>query len=307
MYCDRCGAPSRPEAHFCQHCGTARAAAPPPATAAAQPGSGQAQVQPGPPPAVAPAQPRREPVALWSHTVVGAVAFLLTPPAGLVLAALNYRRMGLVDKARVHAILAGVGTVLFAVLALAGGVGRLLIVVMGIGLYFYLYERMRADLAAFTAADHEVHSAPWGLGGLIGLGVAALVLVVPLTLSRATGAGTGTISFGTDYRETRNGFEIMNPRTTFGPRDVVAYVADFNERPGTTNLDELLAHVSPSGSENVVHRETFDIADPNYAQLAARFPIAELMARQPAGTYTLKLLRGSTILAEGTFTYDPRR
>jgi len=53
----------------------------------------------------------------------------------------------------------------------------------------------------------------------------------------------------------------------------------------------------------VVDRAPMNVADPKYNQFANKFQVAALLYGQSTGTYKLKLARGNTILAEGTFIY----
>lgn len=119
-----------------------------------------------------------------------------------------------------------------------------------------------------------------------------------------TTPGKGTIVFGTDYRETTKGFEVVNPRTTFTPGDNLAYVAQFKDKAGATVVERLITSVSPNGAETTAFRKFVDVADPAFTLLAGELGqfCRECRSEQ---TYKLKFVRGGTVLAEGQFSFVP--
>jgi hypothetical protein len=111
------------------------------------------------------------PVKLWTPAVIGLITFLLGYPGGLVMAILNWIRMGLINKAISHLIVGAAGTLAYVVLLaqLTGDVGNLLACLVNIAMIFYLHNQIKQDIAAFKACNHEVQNAHWLGGVLIGI------------------------------------------------------------------------------------------------------------------------------------------
>jgi hypothetical protein len=124
------------------------------------------------------AQPSAVPapsVKLWTPGFIAAVTFFLGFPAGIVLAAINWLRMKMTNKAIIHLFAGAVGTVIFLgiLLIMPGNYGRALALVINLGVLFYLRWRMEKDINAFQVAN-KVEKAGWPGGCLIGLGVVVL-------------------------------------------------------------------------------------------------------------------------------------
>ena len=127
-----------------------------------------------------PLAPQSPPAKLWTPRAVGYITFFLGFPGGLVMAARNWMRMGLTNKAITHLVAGGVGILAFVILflILPGNVGSVLGFAVNIGMLFYLQNQTRKDIAAFIANNHEVQNAHWFSGCLIGL--VTIVLWIPL-------------------------------------------------------------------------------------------------------------------------------
>jgi len=112
------------------------------------------------------------PVKLWTPGFIAGVTFFLGFPAGIVIASINWMRMKLDNKAIVHLIAGGVGTVIFVFILMLtpGTVGRLLGLVINVGILFYLQQQMKKDWEFFKASN-EVENAGQLGGCLIGLGI----------------------------------------------------------------------------------------------------------------------------------------
>ena len=113
----------------------------------------------------------RAPIDLYTPATLGWVAFFCGLPAGLVLAALNYRRMGDDGKAGAH--LAGAAGVLATLLIsqLLGPLGGLLALALLVGGIVYLVRDARPAAAAYRTT-HPAYDAHGFQGFLIGFGVA---------------------------------------------------------------------------------------------------------------------------------------
>lgn len=131
-----------------------------------------------------PAAPLAPSVKLWTPGFIAAVTLFLGFPAGIVLAAINWMRMRMNDRAVMHLIVGAAGTVIFmAVIILTPGtVGRLLALVVNIGVLFYLRWQMKKDINTFQTAN-KVETAGWPGGCLIGLGIFLLYLLFAFVLA----------------------------------------------------------------------------------------------------------------------------
>jgi hypothetical protein len=125
----------------------------------------------------------RAAIDLFTPAAVGWTAFLCGLPAGFVLAAINYRRMGEGDKAGMR--LAGaaglLAAILFSTFAL-GSLGGLLNLAMYVGGIIFLVKDAQSSAADYRAA-HPAYDAHGFQGFLIGLGVAVVCSVTFFGLS----------------------------------------------------------------------------------------------------------------------------
>jgi hypothetical protein len=119
-------------------------------------------------------------------------------------------------------------------------------------------------------------------------------------ITAAPVAGTGVITFGTAFDP--NTVLIPKPLTKFkvGIKKI-AWSASFSEPAGATTLTFIFASRSSSGAERIIDKEDVDVSDPAFDTFANDADLSLLAGRKP-GTYVVRYLRGSTILAEGQFT-----
>lgn len=111
--------------------------------------------------------------------------------------------------------------------------------------------------------------------------------------------GLGIITFGKTYDPET--LEIPRPTSKFKRTlKEIAWSARFSETAGTTTLTIVLARVGKSGAEELLVSQDVQISSPDFDTLANSADLAAL-ADNKAGTYVLRYLRESTILAEGTF------
>lgn len=127
-----------------------------------------------------PSELPQPPVELWSERVIGFVTFLFSFLSGVGLAAINWTRMGLQDKARNHLISALIGLIPFLILVilLPDTLGRVFGLGVNVGVAIYLRDQMKNDIAAFTSRGRTVKHANWLAGCLIGLAGLVVVLAV---------------------------------------------------------------------------------------------------------------------------------
>ena len=119
-------------------------------------------------------------VKLWTPMLIAPVTFFLGFPAGLVLASVNWLRMGLARKAVTHLVAGLIGTVVLIVslMLLPSESGRLLVLPVNIAVLVYLRNQMAKDIEVFRAGDYAVQNAHW-LGGCL-IGVVALAFYLAL-------------------------------------------------------------------------------------------------------------------------------
>lgn len=119
------------------------------------------------------------------------------------------------------------------------------------------------------------------------------------TLDLGTVEGLGVITFGTDYDEET--LLITKPKTEF-KKSVknIAWSAQLSEAAGALTLRIVLARVSKGGAETIIDSADVEISSPEFSLIANKANLA-LVADNKAGTYVLRYLRDSTILAEGQF------
>lgn len=86
-------------------------------------------------------------IQLWTPRGIGWASVLLGFPGAVVLATLNWRRMGRTRKAIVHLAAAVIGT--WAIYFVNAPVGLL----AGLAVGYYLFRTQRSDQSTFAAAD----------------------------------------------------------------------------------------------------------------------------------------------------------
>jgi hypothetical protein len=127
------------------------------------------------PPLIPPQGPPASPIELWKPVNIGVASVLLGFPGAVVLAALNWHRMGGTGKAIVHVSAIVIGT--WALVMVNAGYAGLLV---GVMVGYYLYRAQRRDQAPFLAAGRVRER-----NGLLGLVVAIVGTVLTV--------GSGTL------------------------------------------------------------------------------------------------------------------
>ena len=114
----------------------------------------------------------------------------------------------------------------------------------------------------------------------------------------------GKITFGSDV-DTSTG-TITDAKSVFRPGDQFAYRAFLSEPAGTTTLRLVIAKLADGGSEQSVIDREFLISDPKFQVFSDEFPVADIQfSLQGAGSYAMRILRDTTLLAEGKFEWEP--
>lgn len=123
---------------------------------------------------------------LWGTMLIGAVTILFAFPAGMLLAVINWYRMGMYAKSRSRLLATVAAAYIFVVilLALPSFLGQLFYLAVNVGAFFYLRREMDADTDAYAYAGNEVHPAnrligvAIGFGGLLFLALIFAVMVI---------------------------------------------------------------------------------------------------------------------------------
>jgi hypothetical protein len=120
-------------------------------------------------PDVATLQPSAE---LWGPLLIAGVALLLAFPAGLLLAVINWYRMGMLAKSRSRLIAGVVAAYAFVILLilLPNPLPAIFYFAVNIGAFFYLRREVDTDTDAYAYAGNEVHPANRLTGIAIGIG-----------------------------------------------------------------------------------------------------------------------------------------
>jgi hypothetical protein len=119
--------------------------------------------------------PSTPPIKLWTPGFIAGVTFLLGFPAGLVIASINWMKMNLSNKAIIHLVLGAVGAFIFLIvlILIPGTAGRIVGLVVNLGILFYLQQQMKKDIETFKSSSPVENAGQLG-GCLIGLVVLAL-------------------------------------------------------------------------------------------------------------------------------------
>ena len=139
-------------------------------------------------PAISSSMPASPPVKLWKPTTIGWVTFFLGFPGGIVLAAINWMRMGMRDKAIWHLVGGAVGTLLIILFVafVPGNSMRLPSLLLNILVIYYLWNQIKTDIELFRASGSQVQDADGISGCVIGaatlLGFIVVVFVVVFML-----------------------------------------------------------------------------------------------------------------------------
>lgn len=146
-----------------------------------------------------------------------------------------------------------------------------------------------------------------GLGGDIaktaGLVPVSAGLPVPPPLGTTPVAlpAAGQILFGSDYRNTAYGLEIINPKTAFQAGEPIAYAASLQNAVGSATLQLNIIYTTPDGQTDSTTGIATD-AKPETIQIANRIPATQT-AGLSAGRYRLQFVQANgAVLAEGTFS-----
>jgi hypothetical protein len=237
------------------------------------------------------------PMALWTPKGIGVVSAVLGFPGAVVLAALNWRRMGRTRKAIVHLAAALIVTWALFLAAVYADVrsGGFLI---GLGVGYYLYRAQRTDQAPYVALGRVTERS--GLAGAL-IAIVASVLIfgsgVVIAVAATNGglAHRGEVLFAT--RASTDACSPIGQASAFGPSDRIFLTAVMRE---TVQTGSRVVFEAEAAGETV---GPFPVTtQPPYDCLGTSESIGPL----DPGTYTVRYRYdgqpGTPDLATGTFT-----
>ncbi|MGH2484208.1 MAG: hypothetical protein ACRDE9_07105 [Candidatus Limnocylindria bacterium] len=111
----------------------------------------------------------------------------------------------------------------------------------------------------------------------------------------------GTLTFGLGLNaETQR---VTNPTDTFTPGTTFAHSIELTAPFGVTQLGEEVARINEDGSETIVitTENQVELQDPNATVDGFTVPTNALLEAIGAGTYVMRVYRGTELLAQGTF------
>jgi hypothetical protein len=156
-----------------------------------------------------------------------------------------------------------------------------------LGLVTVQYEQQQATIRARASASASPGASVSGATGT----------AQPTPIASAT--GRAMITFGTSYNaKTLALIDVGSTFKTTTP--VLAFRAALGTGAGAASLTVLLEAHPASGTDSVVDKVQIAIANPTVDTVTEKIPLASISGLR-SGTYLLRLLRGSIVLAEGTF------
>jgi hypothetical protein len=179
------------------------------------------------PPTTVPDAPPTNGLEMWTPRGIGWASVFLGFPGAVVLAALNWRRMGRTRKAILHLAAAVIGTwALYFV-------GWSIVLVGGLVVGYYLYRAQRSDQSPFAAAGGVTERSGW-TGALIAFVASMLIILPGVLIEFAAVAGED------DLRDLRGEVLFFNAYptscsptghlTVFGPADPIFLTAVMREK-----------------------------------------------------------------------------
>jgi hypothetical protein len=111
----------------------------------------------------------------------------------------------------------------------------------------------------------------------------------------------GTLTFGLGLNVDTQ--RVTNPADTFTPGTTFAHSIELSAPFGVTQLGEEVARINEDGSETIVitTENQVDLQDPNATVDGFTVPTNALLDALGAGTYVMRVYRGTELLAQGTF------
>ena len=111
------------------------------------------------------------PIKLWTPTTIGVLTFFFMFPSGILLASINWFRMGLARKAINHLLAGFFGTIAFVLMLpfIPGNRARGLVYLVNLGIAYYLSQQIKKDIGNVNQDNQEIQDAHWFRGFIISL------------------------------------------------------------------------------------------------------------------------------------------
>lgn len=110
----------------------------------------------------------------------------------------------------------------------------------------------------------------------------------------------GVVVFGGATRETKDIVEVLAPRITFRPGEMVAYAAAGKGWRRAPSVERVLSAVAADGSERAVSKATIALIDPTRDLFSGTIATGGLAD----GRYRLAFVRDGVVVAAGTFAIE---
>lgn len=118
-------------------------------------------------------------IKLWTPNTIGTLTFFLGFPAGIVLAAINWIKMGMTRKIIPHIFIGIAGIV--AIIFLPDNLGRIVGLALSWGYIAFFRKQMKNDIEKLEHFD--VHNARWYSGFFISIGLYGIVFAMAITFA----------------------------------------------------------------------------------------------------------------------------
>lgn len=118
----------------------------------------------------------------------------------------------------------------------------------------------------------------------------------------------GTVQFGTDLRATSSDVTVVNPKTSFGQGEVLAYVAYLRQPAGYNATRVIVTKIVPGAPDDLIDSRLVSVSDPTSSRIWNKLTVDEgsvmryVISNGP-GTYRIRFTQNNVALAEGQFTY----
>lgn len=111
----------------------------------------------------------------------------------------------------------------------------------------------------------------------------------------------GTLTFGLGLNVDTQ--RVTNPTDTFTPGTTFAHSIELTAPFGVTQLGEEVARINEDGTETILitTENQVELQDPNATVDGFTVPTNALLDALGAGTYVMRVYRGTELLAQGTF------
>lgn len=147
-------------------------------------------------------------IKLWTPNTLGAMTFLLGFPAGMLLAAINWKKMGMGRKIIPHIFIAIAG--ILALIFLPDNIGRIVGLVLSWGYIAFFRKEMKSDIASLDRFN--VQNARWYSGffmtvalyGIVIIGAIGFVYLADFVKSLSPGNSQYHANRGDEYSNNGN-------------------------------------------------------------------------------------------------------